>query len=71
MLEDKIVHKEFLKKIECQETLLDLRLAMLIRELETHQIIKILKEILQKLSLFKTMAIMQLKQIIKSSYLSI
>jgi len=71
MLEDKIVHKEFLKKIECQETLLDLSLAMLIRELETHQIIKILKEILQKLSLFKTMAIMQLKQIIKSSYLSI
>ena len=71
MLKDKIVHKEFLKKIECQETLLDLSLAMLIRELETHQIIKILKEILQKLSLFKTMAIMQLKQIIKSSYLSI
>ena len=71
MLEDKIVHKEFLKKIECQETLLDLSLAMLIRELETHQIIKILKEILQKLSLFKMMAIMQLKQIIKSSYLSI
>lgn len=70
MLEDKTAHKEFLKKIEFQEMLLDLSPAMLIRELVTHQIIKILKEILQKLSLFKTTAIMQLKQIIKSSYSS-
>jgi archaellum biogenesis protein FlaJ (TadC family) len=70
MLEDKTAHKEFQKKIEFQEMLLDLSQAMLIRELVTHQIIKILKEILEKLSLFKTTEIMQLKQIIKSSYSS-
>jgi hypothetical protein len=70
MLEDKTAHKEFRKKIEYQEMLLDLSQAMLIRELVTHQIIKILKEILEKLSLFKTTEIMQLKQIIKSSYSS-